>query len=95
MCIRDSSKAVNELVRLHVIDTFGVAMSPLTPWRRSGELLVDSPLLQGLDDLHPTSFTFDPTPSASPDRVGGATATLDRVRPAVPTEVTLSEEERS
>jgi hypothetical protein len=87
------SKAVNELVRLHLVDTFGVPMSPLTPWRRSAELLADSRLAQELDDLHPTSFTFDPglsgpgsadasgvSGSADTSRVSGSADTFGRDR---------------
>jgi hypothetical protein len=50
------SRGANEVVRLLFLDTFGVELVPLTPWRRSIELL-EGPLQESLplDDRASTS----------------------------------------
>lgn len=53
-------KGVNDLVRVHFLDTFGIELVPLTPWRRSQELLEGLPALERLDDLHRTDFARAP-----------------------------------
>ncbi len=49
-------KGVNDLMRVHFLDTFGIELLPLTPWRLSAELLAGSPLEDSLEDLHRTDF---------------------------------------
>lgn len=50
------SKRPNELVRAHFLDTFGVELLPLTPWRRSLELLDDPAKQKRVEEMTRTEF---------------------------------------
>ncbi|MDJ0973357.1 MAG: hypothetical protein QNJ98_02710 [Planctomycetota bacterium] len=76
-------KGVNDLVRVHFLDTFGVELVPLTPWRRSQELLEGAPALERLDDLHRTDFARAPGGTDAASRGVGPLALEDRPRPIV------------
>ena len=71
------SKRPNELVRAHFLDTFGVELLPLTPWRRSLELLDDEDARTRLEELTRTEFGAPGVEQAAElmDRLG-----VDRVR---------------
>lgn len=56
-------KGVNDLARVHFLDTFGLELIALTPWRRSQELLEGTDLREALDDLHRSDFTGAPAPT--------------------------------
>lgn len=81
------AKGVNDLVRVHFLDTFGVELVPLTPWRRSQELLEGTPTLERLDDLHRADFARAPAGGADPradaGRAGGSLPLEDRGRTIV------------
>lgn len=52
------SKGVNELAQAHFLDTFGVELMALTPWRRSQEMLEGTDQLAALEDIHRSDFTM-------------------------------------
>lgn len=61
------SRVANELVQLHMRDTFDVEMDALTPWRRAEELL-EAPatarrVIGGLPTLERTEWGATPTPT--------------------------------
>ena len=50
------SARANELIRAHFLDSFGAELLPLTPWRRSLELLDDAEDRKRLEQVHRTEF---------------------------------------
>ena len=68
------SRPANDLVRVHFRDTFEADLEPLSPWRRSVELLEadargGTDLRAGLGDLRRTDFSRLHVPAAAPREV--------------------------
>ncbi len=70
------SRAANDLVRMHFLDTFGAELIPMTPWRRGAELLEGSPWAERLDHLHRTELGT----TAAATEPGQAAGPPDRMR---------------
>lgn len=90
------AKGANDLARVHFLDTFGLDLIPLTPWRQSQELLEGTPLSEALDEVLPTDFGAAPrevrTPGSPAARGVGMSSepasrmgdTLERSTPEAP-----------